>query len=286
MKGILLAGGRGTRLGPLTVATSKQLLPVFDKPLLFYPLSTLMLVGVRDVLIIGRKMDLASMRTLLGDGGDLGIRLTYAHQEEPNGIAEALTIGESFLEGQSCCLALGDNLFHGSGLGRSLAELSDETLGTILAYPVKDPRPYAVVSFDEAGRVTDLEEKPTEPKSTYAVPGLYFLPGDAPEIAGRIARSSRGELEITDVNRELMAAGRLHVRVLPRGTIWIDAGTPESLLEAAYYVRTIAQRQGRSVCCPEEVAWRNGWIDTTQLEARGRRFSGSTYGDYLLSLAQ
>lgn len=284
MKGILLAGGHGSRLGPLAVATSKQLLPVYDKPLIFYPLSTLMLAGVREVLIIAKSRDLAPIKELFGDGSSLGLSMQYASQDEPKGIAEALLIGEEFLAGSRSCLVLGDNLFHGAGLGRSLCEVSQDDAATVLAYSVNDPRPYAVVEFDAKDVAIDLEEKPLEPRSSWVVPGLYFFPQDAPVLARNLKPSRRGELEITDLNLEYLRQRRLHVRRLPRGTVWIDAGTPSSLLAASQYVQTIADRQGLIVSCPEEIALNSGWISTQDLEARSLVFSGSDYGIYLRSL--
>lgn len=286
MKGILLAGGKGSRLGPLTRATSKQLLPLYDKPLIFYPLSTLMLAGVQEVLLIARGEDLQRLEDLFNDGTDLGLRISYAEQQEPRGIAEALLIGESFLAGDAAALILGDNLFHGSGLGRSLATISADNHGTILAYPVKDARPFAVVEIDPEGRALSLEEKPVSPKSHWAVPGLYFLPPDAPSLAADIRPSERGELEITDVNRVLLEQGRLDVRTLPRGSVWMDVGAPSALLDASQYVRTIAERQGLVVSCPEEIALNNGWITAREIKSRAGLFSGSLYGDYLAELVR
>lgn len=284
MKGILLAGGNGSRLGPLTLATSKQLLPVYDKPLIYYPLSTLMLAGIRKILVIAKSRDLSSIQDLFGDGSSLGLSIHYASQDIPAGIAEALVIADDFLAGSRSCLVLGDNVFHGAGLGRSLGEVDQDDSATILAYSVNDPRPYAVVEFGDENEPVRLEEKPLNPSSNWVVPGLYFFPHDAPILARELRPSARGELEITDLNREYLRQHRLQLRRLPRGTVWIDAGTPSSLLAASQYVQTIAERQGLMVSCPEEIALDSGWIDAAQIQVRSQLFAGSQYGSYLASL--
>lgn len=286
MKGIVLAGGSGTRLWPITKAVSKQLLPVYNKPLIFYPLSTLMAAGLREILVITTRDDLDAFRRLLGDGSAWGISLEYAIQPSPDGLAQAFIIGKEFLAGASAALVLGDNIFHGPGLGRQLSECTAPRGGHIFAYEVADPSSYGVVEFSRDGIVLSLEEKPLRPRSRYAVPGLYFYAPDIVEVAQRVTPSPRGELEITAVNDFYRAAGRLEVTVLSRGTTWMDAGTHQSLLEAGEFVSVVEKRQGVRVGCPEEVSWRNGWISSLDLERLGDHHGNSPYGDYLRRLAR
>ncbi|GIX35906.1 MAG: glucose-1-phosphate thymidylyltransferase [Lysobacteraceae bacterium] len=284
-KGILLAGGSGTRLHPVTRAVSKQLLPVYDKPMVYYPLGTLMLAGIRDVLIINTPHEQPLFQTLLGDGSQWGMRFSYAVQHRPDGLAQAYLIGADFVAGQPSCLVLGDNIFHGHGLQEMLRRAAAQVTGaTVFGYRVRDPERYGVAEFDAEGRVIGLEEKPSRPRSSYAVTGLYFYDGRASEFASRLRPSARGELEITDLNRCYLEEGSLRLEKFGRGHAWLDTGTFESLLQAANFIETIEQRQGLRVCCPEEIAYRNGWIDEAQLEALAQPLLKSGYGRYLLEL--
>lgn len=285
MKGILLAGGSGTRLHPLTLAASKQLLPVFDKPLVYFPLSTLMLAGISEILLVTRAEDQAAFRRLLGDGTALGLDIAYAVQDQPEGIAQALVIARDFLNGSPCALALGDNLLYGDSLGAVLHQAGQRTEGALVfAYWVKDPERYGVVEFDEDGRPLAIVEKPARPRSNWAVAGLYFYDRDAVEIAAGLAPSARGELEITDVNADYLRRGRLAVEKLGRGYAWLDAGTPASLLQAGVFVQTIQERQGLQIACLEEIAWRMGFIDTEQLLRLAHGLRKTELGTYLSSL--
>jgi glucose-1-phosphate thymidylyltransferase len=284
MRGIILAGGSGTRLYPITMGVSKQLLPVYDKPMIYYPLSTLIMAGIRDIQIITTAHDAAGFHRLLGDGSDFGVDLSYAVQDEPDGLAQAFVIGAGHIGSDTVALVLGDNIFYGPGLGSSLRRFQNVTGGAIFAYWVANPSAYGVVEFDDDGKATALEEKPAAPKSHYAVPGLYFYDNDVVEIAKSLSKSARGEYEITDVNQTYLDEGRLGVEVLARGTAWLDTGTFDSLLDAADYVRTIERRQGLKISVPEEAAWRVGFIDDDQLEARARTLLKSGYGAYLLEL--
>jgi len=284
-KGIILAGGSGTRLHPLTLGVSKQLMPVYDKPLVFYPLSTLMLAGIREILIISTPQDLPRFRAVLGDGTQLGLSLTYAEQPRPEGLAQAFLIGREFVGTDASVLILGDNIFYGGGLRPALEEASRRATGaTIFAYYVADPERYGVVSFDRSGRVETIEEKPGHPKSRYAVTGLYFFDNDVLDIAARLKPSARGELEITDVNNAYLRAGKLEVVTLGRGIAWLDTGTPESLLQAATFVAAVEQRQGLKIGAVEEVAYRMGFIDAAQVERLAAPLRGNPYGDYLLAM--
>ncbi|MDQ1245851.1 MAG: glucose-phosphate thymidylyltransferase [Actinomycetota bacterium] len=284
MKGIVLAGGTGSRLWPITRGVSKQLLPVFDKPMIHYPISTLMAAGLREVLVITTAEDQPAFQRLLGDGSELGMRFEYIVQPRPEGLAQAFLLGADFLAGDAAALVLGDNIFHGVGLGTRLADLVDPAGGHVFAYRVANPREYGVVEFAPDGTVLSLAEKPEKPKSNYAVPGLYFYAADVVEIAGSITPSARGELEITSVNEEYLRQGRLKVAVLPRGTAWLDTGSFESLHDATEYVRVLEKRQGTKVGCVEEIAWRRGWIDDDQLAALAQPLLKSGYGTYLLGL--
>ena len=284
-KGIILAGGSGTRLHPITRAVSKQLLPVYDKPMIYYPLSTLMLAGIRDILIISTPRDLPLFESLLGDGSQWGIRLAYAEQPHPGGLAQAFLIGREFIAGDPSCLILGDNIFYGQGLGDRLKAVSGREEGaTVFGYWVSDPERYGVAEFDAAGQVVDLVEKPADPKSNWAVTGLYFFDSRVCDLAEHLAPSPRGELEITDLNRLYLERGQLSLQRLGRGTAWLDTGTHESLLEAGSFIATIERRQGLKVCCPEEIAFHHRWIDEAQLRASAEALRKSGYGDYLLGL--
>ncbi len=284
MRGIILAGGSGTRLHPITRGISKQLVPVYDKPMIYYPLSTLMLAAVRDVLVITTPTDAEAFQRLLGDGSQFGIAITWAVQAEPRGLAEALLIGADHLGNDRAALILGDNLFHGSGLGATLQRFADVDGAAIFGYHVADPTAYGVVELDADGRPVSLEEKPVRPRSTLAVPGLYFYGSDAADLARTLRPSARGELEISDLNRLYLEAGRLQVEVLPRGTAWLDTGTVDSLNDASNFVRAIESRQGAKIGSPEEVAWRSGWLSDDDLRARADALAKSGYGDYLRGL--
>jgi glucose-1-phosphate thymidylyltransferase len=284
MKGIILAGGSGTRLHPLTLAVSKQLMPVYDKPMIYYPLSTLMAAGIREILLISTPHDLPHFRKLLGDGGSLGCSFTYAEQPVPNGLAQAFVIGREHVGSDPVALILGDNIFYGGGLGRMLSRHTAPDGGLVFAYHVSDPERYGVVDFDAEGKVLSIEEKPTRPKSNYAVPGLYFYDNNVLDIARDLKPSARGEYEITDVNKEYLRRGKLRVELLDRGTAWLDTGTFASLMQAGQFVHVIEERQGLRIGCIEEVAWKKGWVTDEQLEALARPLTKSGYGQYLLSL--
>ncbi|MDF2233273.1 glucose-1-phosphate thymidylyltransferase RfbA [Albimonas sp. CAU 1670] len=285
MKGIILAGGSGTRLHPITLGVSKQLLPVYDKPMIYYPLSVLMLAGIRDILVITTPHDAEQFRRALGDGGQWGVNLQYAVQPSPDGLAQAFLIGREFVGTDNVCLVLGDNIFYGHGLPELLkAALGRPTGGTIFGYHVQDPQRYGVVEFDREGRALSIEEKPAEPKSSYAVTGLYFYDNDVLEIAANVKPSARGELEITDVNNAYLQRGDMFVEIMGRGYAWLDTGTHASMLQAGQFVQVIEERQGLKVACPEEIAWRSGWIGDAELEALAAPLKKSGYGDYLARL--
>ena len=285
MKGIILAGGHGTRLHPLTIGLSKQLLPVYDKPMVYYPLSMLMLAGIREILLISTPAALPAFQALLDDGSQWGLEFEYAEQPEPRGLADAFLIKPDFIGDHPVCLILGDNIFYGHGLRPLLSEIAKLTRGALIfAYQVRDPQRYGVVEFDQNSRVLSIEEKPEEPRSHYAVPGLYFYDGKAVEIASNLKPSARGELEITDLNQVYLELGELRVNVMGRGVAWLDAGTHESLLQAANFVQTVEERQGMMISCPEEIAYRMGFIDSDQVLKQAQRFNGNQYGTYLLRM--
>ena len=289
MKGIVLAGGSGTRLYPLTMVTSKQLLPVYDKPMVYYPLSTLMLAGIRDILIISTPIDLPNFERLLGDGSRYGIRLSYKVQPSPDGLAQAFTLGEEFIAGDSCAMVLGDNIFYGAGLGERLrvaVQNTENGQATVFGYYVNDPERFGIVEFDEDGRVISVEEKPKHPKSNYAITGLYFYDNRVVELAKQVKPSARGELEITDLNRMYLEAGDLNVQLLGRGYAWLDTGTMDTLVEAAEFVQVIEQRQGIMISAPEEIAYRHGWITEDQLLYSAKQYGKSPYGEHLRNVAE
>ncbi len=286
MKGIVLAGGSGTRLHPLTIAVSKQLMPVYDKPMIYYPISTLMLAGIREILIITTPEDQAGFRKLLGDGSAIGCSFEYVVQPVPNGLAQAFVLGADFVGKDAAALVLGDNIFYGSGMGTLLQKKANPNGAVVFAYQVADPERYGVVEFDAQQRAISIEEKPAQPKSNFAVPGLYFYDNQVVDIAKDIKPSARGEYEITDVNKAYLEAGKLEVGILDRGTAWLDTGTFDSLIQAGEFIEVIEKRQGLKVGCIEEIAWRNGWIDDAQLEALGDKYAKSGYGIYLRNLLQ
>lgn len=285
-KGIILAGGSGTRLYPVTQAVSKQLLPLYDKPMIYYPLSVLMLAGIREVLIISTPQDLPQFRNLLGDGSQWAMSFEYAEQPRPEGLAQAFIIGKSFLDGAPACLILGDNIFYGHGLMEVLAKTNAEPQSTIFGYYVRDPQRYGVIEFDKEGRVLSIEEKPREPRSNYAAVGLYFYDKDICDVAASIKPSARGELEITDVNNVYLRQDKLKVQLLSRGIAWLDTGTPDSMIQAANFVQTVQQRQGLMISCPEEIAYRLGWIDSEHLLRLAQPLNKNHYGEYLIRLVR
>jgi glucose-1-phosphate thymidylyltransferase len=284
VKGIILAGGTGSRLWPITLGNSKQLVPIYDKPMVYYPISTLMMAGIRDVLVITTPEHATLFRALLGDGAAWGMNIEFAVQESPDGLAQAFIIGEEFGAGDSMALALGDNIFHGSGFENAFPPVTNFGGGHIFAYPVPDPERYGVIEFDDSGKALSIEEKPKHPKSRFAIPGLYFFGPDVVEIAKSITPSARGELEITSVSEHYMREGRLRVSVLDSGTMWFDTGTVDSMMDASEYVRAVERRTGAKIACPEEIAWRQGWITGDQLAAIARPLEKSGYGAYLLGL--
>lgn len=286
MKGIILAGGSGTRLWPLTVGTSKQLLPVYDKPMIYHPLSTLILAGISEILVITTPHEAGAFRRLLGDGTGFGVNLEYAVQAEPNGLAQAFTIGRDFIQDESVCLILGDNIFHGLGLGEQLSRHRDPRGAEIFAYRVSNPHDYGIVEFDDDGHAKRIVEKPAQPQSQFAVPGLYFYDNRVVALAEGLKPSARGELEISEINQQYLQAGMLTVEILPRGTAWLDTGTFASLQEAGNFVRTLQKRQGYLVGCPEEAAWRRGLLSDDELRSRGEALTKSGYGEYLLELLE
>lgn len=286
MKGIILAGGTGSRLWPSTISVSKQLIPIFDKPLIYYPLSTLMLAGIRDILVITTAEDQSSFKTLLGNGRSIGIKLHFEIQKKPEGLAQAFIIGNDFINGDDVALILGDNIFHGSGLGSNLAKSTNPKGALIFGYEVSDPQRYGVAEIDKNGNVLSIEEKPTAPKSVLAIPGLYFFDNTVSAKAGKVQKSKRGELEITSVLEMYRVESKLKLGVLPRGTAWLDCGTASSLNDASNYIRVIEERQGFKVGCIEEVAWRKGWISTEELVTLGENFGNNEYGQYLLRIAR
>ena len=286
MRGIVLAGGSGTRLNPITLGTSKQLVPVYDKPMIYYPLSTLMIAGISEILVITTPHDAPAFHRLLGDGSQLGVNLSYTVQKEPNGLAQAFVLGADFIGNESAALVLGDNIFYGPGMGTRLRRHTQPDGGVVFAYQVANPSDYGVVAFDADFKALSIEEKPAKPRSNWAVPGLYFYDNDVVSIARDLKPSARGEYEITDINRTYLEQGRLQVEPLPRGTAWLDTGTFDSLADATSFVRTIQARQGLSVGCPEEIAWRNGFIDDDGLRQRAEPLVKSGYGQYLLDLLE